>query len=393
MKVASIRDKNVQLLDLLVLLMVVSAVVGCAERVVPVEERSVPLTIALTGPLTSGQEGIMPDDIIKELCLPMHDDRCSSVAFVPQVRLMRLDSQEPKELPLDIRPPTGLREKIRRLYIRNPTMPQLMRARKASLKSLQFPDELYTEKVMTKPVDKDVLKSYISRSGAKHVFVLTTKDRTDSWSRLRDIKVTTGINAGELSNRIASYLCKEVPTDKTPLPKILMVYENKKIALATEDEKPDQLKACQEPVQCLEHLNQGMTYASLAKLSPATALENYENAQREFARAKELCPNCAVAHSNLGVVYMQQKKLDMAEIELRRATELDPTDPKAHYNLAAFYSLQNQLDPALAELDKALKCGFKECEILNSDRDLTNLRRHPRFREVLGRYGVCIGAA
>lgn len=162
--------------------------------------------------------------------------------------------------------------------------------------------------------------------------------------------------------------------------------------IVSEDLPPGLVKPSPEARQ---HLHQGMIYVSLAKANPNTAPENYKNAEEEYKRAIGLSPNWGVGYANLGLVYMQQRKFDLALLELKKAAELEPKDPMIHYNLAALYSLQNKLDLALDELDKALEYGFKNYDSLRptgseSDPDLNNLRRHPEFRQVLEKHKVFI---
>lgn len=143
------------------------------------------------------------------------------------------------------------------------------------------------------------------------------------------------------------------------------------------------------------HMQQGMTYASLAQANPKTASENYDNALLEFTNAIKLYPNYAEAYSNRGVAYMQQKKYNKAEEDLKKAAELKPKDPIIHYNLAALYSIENKIDLALDSLDKALENGFNNYDALKptgkqSDPDLKNLRKDAEFRKVLEKHKVFI---
>lgn len=144
-----------------------------------------------------------------------------------------------------------------------------------------------------------------------------------------------------------------------------------------------------------QHLQQGMTYVSLAQSNPKTASENYDNALLEFTNAIKRYPNYAEAYSNRGVAYMQQKKFNKALEDLKKAAELKPKDPIIHYNLAAIYSLQNQVDLSLDELDKALENGFDNYDALKptgkqSDPDLKNLRKDAEFRKVLEKHKIFI---
>lgn len=144
-----------------------------------------------------------------------------------------------------------------------------------------------------------------------------------------------------------------------------------------------------------QHLQQGMTYVSLAKSNPKTKSENYNNALLEFSKAIEISPKYAEAYSDRGVVYMQQKKYNKAEVDLKKAAELNPKDPYILYNLTALYSIEKKNDLALDYLDQALANGFNNYDVLrpsgkDSDPDLANLRKDPEFKKVLEKHKVFI---
>jgi len=143
------------------------------------------------------------------------------------------------------------------------------------------------------------------------------------------------------------------------------------------------------------HLQQGMTYVTIAKANPATAKENYSNALIEFNNAIDDYPNYAEAYSNRGALYMQQKKYNKAEKDLSKADNLKPKDPIIQYNLAALYSIQKKNDLALEALNKALELGFNNYDALRprgkgSDPDLRNLRKDPGYKEILEKHKVFI---
>lgn len=160
----------------------------------------------------------------------------------------------------------------------------------------------------------------------------------------------------------------------------------------TDAKKTETAKVSPEAKQ---HLQQGMTYVSLAKSNPKTESENYSNALMEFSKAIEISPNYAEAYSDRGVVYMQQKKYNKAEMDLKKAAELSPKDPYVLYNLTALYSIEKKNDLALDYLDQALKNGFDNYDVLrptgkNSDPDLANIRKDPEFKKVLEKNKVFI---
>lgn len=82
------------------------------------------------------------------------------------------------------------------------------------------------------------------------------------------------------------------------------------------------------------------------------------------------------AYSRLGDV---QKSL---EVDLRLVSAR-PDEPIFHYNLACSYSLVGELDSAFASLRDAIRLGYTDLQHLTMDRDLDNLRRDRRFREIV----------
>lgn len=66
-----------------------------------------------------------------------------------------------------------------------------------------------------------------------------------------------------------------------------------------------------------------------------------------------------------------------------RLTQLRASDPMAWYNLACSYSLVQRVDEALDALRQALQLGYNDLEFLGKDPDLVNVRRSPKFRQLL----------
>ena len=84
------------------------------------------------------------------------------------------------------------------------------------------------------------------------------------------------------------------------------------------------------------------------------------------------------AYSRLGNV---QKSLEV-DLLLVKAR---PDEPVFHYNLACSYSLTGQLDCAFDSLVNAIRLGYADVEHLTMDRDLDNLKRDGRFREIIAK--------
>ena len=121
---------------------------------------------------------------------------------------------------------------------------------------------------------------------------------------------------------------------------------------------------------------------------PTRVLHRFEESQEAFeirfledllARTGE-APDVL---SHLGYLYTQTGRHRDALVVDRRLVALRPRDPVAHYNLACSYSNLGRINKGFAALKKALALGFRDVEQIEEDEDLANLRRDPRWNELL----------
>lgn len=66
-------------------------------------------------------------------------------------------------------------------------------------------------------------------------------------------------------------------------------------------------------------------------------------------------PECWMAHSNLGIAYQKELRLDEALLHYRRSIELRPKFAESHTNLGVALEAQGKLDEAIAEYQAALR--------------------------------------
>lgn len=69
-------------------------------------------------------------------------------------------------------------------------------------------------------------------------------------------------------------------------------------------------------------------------------------------------------------------------------TQLCPDDAYVFYNLACSYSLADKLDDAFVALDRAFQLGYDDVKWLAKDPDMAKLRRHPAFKEFIGKFNA-----
>jgi len=67
----------------------------------------------------------------------------------------------------------------------------------------------------------------------------------------------------------------------------------------------------------------------------------------------------------------------------QRLVQLRPQDPVAHYNLACSLSLLGDLEEAFDALERAIDVGYTDYSFMLGDPDLGNLRKDPRFPQII----------
>lgn len=399
---------------------------GCGPSSTTVTtDKTFPLTIVLSGPLTKNTNDPLPKDVI-EISLPFLGRNCSSTAFFPQVGFIRTDLDPGKVVALEekMEPASlekGAQNPVQKFFGRKPSPDKIRTLAQQKLKSVKSWDDL-VQPGNRQPQLGDDLKTIAQRSKASKIFVLPASgENADALveSLKKDLpaefplipaadektllqlmgkelceRSSEATGTFELSGFIVLYQPKQpMPVTSLPVTSLPVTPPEEKPLIREGETKPS--VPCKQPsLEAKQHIQQGMTYVSLAKQNLRTSPENYNNAILEFSRAIELCSCYAAAYGNRGVVYMQQGKFNLALNDLNEAIKCDPQDLMAYYNRAAFYSLQKQLDLALVDLGEALGRvrevdeRAKVIEALKNDRDLNNLRQHPEFRKLLEKHGI-----
>jgi len=88
--------------------------------------------------------------------------------------------------------------------------------------------------------------------------------------------------------------------------------------------------------------------------------------------------------SQLGYLYTQCGRYRDGLAVDRRLVALRPRDSIAFYNLACSHSRLKQSTRAFAALRRAIELGYRDVEHMQIDPDLENIRKDPRWQDVLG---------
>ncbi len=113
----------------------------------------------------------------------------------------------------------------------------------------------------------------------------------------------------------------------------------------------------QSPDSALAHNNLGIVYDNQGKK---------ELAIEEYKIAVSLNPNYDSAYYNLGVNYFHQGKLDLAVEAYQKAIALDPNYAKVHTNLGIVYEEQGRIEIAIEEHKTAIRIDPRLVEAYNN---------------------------
>jgi len=138
-------------------------------------------------------------------------------------------------------------------------------------------------------------------------------------------------------------------------------------------------------------------------------LKNYGKAIKMYETAIALRGNSASYYSNLGAAYFYRKDFEKAAAAYARALQIDPDifehdsrtgvaarlpspEDRAHYDyvMAKLYAKAGANDRALVHLRRALEEGYKGIGDVYKDSEFAELRKDPRFTQLMADRPVAI---
>lgn len=124
--------------------------------------------------------------------------------------------------------------------------------------------------------------------------------------------------------------------------------------------------------------------------------QEWPAAEKALTKLVEIDAKDASSWYQLGYVLHAQQKYDGAlKAHLKAASFKD--NPQACqlgcYNAACVYAIRGEKDAAFEWIDKSIEAGFSRAGHLETDTDMDNLRKDPRFAKVLERMRENGGAA
>ena len=91
-------------------------------------------------------------------------------------------------------------------------------------------------------------------------------------------------------------------------------------------------------------------------------------------------------NSLAGVEFLFHKNYNKAEKYYLKALEIKPTNYYVWYNLACVYSITKKIERSFYYLENAIKIGYSDFNSINTDPDLSNLRKEKEFNLLIKKY-------
>lgn len=128
-----------------------------------------------------------------------------------------------------------------------------------------------------------------------------------------------------------------------------------------------------------DFLNKGLNYIGQSQ-NYTNKDQAYANAETQFKKAIEIGKDCgknpetSFAYANLGSIYVEQEKYDLALEMYKRAEDCNSEDALLIYNISSYYLKINKDRLALKKLDESFKLGLRK-EIKNRELSLCTIIR------------------
>ncbi|MBZ5656428.1 MAG: tetratricopeptide repeat protein [Acidobacteriia bacterium] len=129
---------------------------------------------------------------------------------------------------------------------------------------------------------------------------------------------------------------------------------------------------------------------------------NYNKAIKQYEKAIALKDDAGSYYSNRGAAYFGKREFDKASLDYSKAMEIDPDifertsragvmaqlpspEDRARYDyvLAKLYAKMGVAERSLHYLKKAMEEGYKDIKDVYKDNEFTELRKDPRFSELM----------
>jgi tetratricopeptide (TPR) repeat protein len=108
-----------------------------------------------------------------------------------------------------------------------------------------------------------------------------------------------------------------------------------------------------------------------------------DEAIEQYEKALSIQPGYTLALNNLAAVYTIKKEYIKAVSVFKKMIRLRPNTVGAFYNIACIYARQNKIEESIDWLKKAIERGFKNWNLIKTDKDLENIRGSSYYKEIM----------
>ncbi len=132
-------------------------------------------------------------------------------------------------------------------------------------------------------------------------------------------------------------------------------------------------------------IDPGFTPAKQQLMTGSDRRVGIENAIQAMEKTLEIDPGNIAVLNRLAVYYSFLGKNDQALSTLERITRISPDSADALYNIACIHAKENRIMESVKALQKAVGLGFKNWQLLKTDRDLDNIRSTNYYTDLISR--------
>ncbi|MFO7560932.1 MAG: fused MFS/spermidine synthase [Desulfobacterales bacterium] len=126
------------------------------------------------------------------------------------------------------------------------------------------------------------------------------------------------------------------------------------------------------------HYHLGNLY--LLKKMDSSAVDSFE-------KALGIRPDFIHALNSMALYYTEKNDYDRAISYFKQMVEVKPDIAAVYYNIACLYSKQNRIEKSIDWLNKAIKAGYDNWQLIQTDRDLKNIRSTTGYQRILDQQG------
>jgi len=108
-----------------------------------------------------------------------------------------------------------------------------------------------------------------------------------------------------------------------------------------------------------------------------------KKAEAQYQKALDLQPEFPEALNALAVLYAKKKEYGKAISIFKKMAALWPDYANTYYNIACMYSRQNNTENSIEWLKLAVKKGYKNWDLIKTDKDLENIRSSVYYNELI----------